>query len=137
MSWILNFRFPKNHFRKKKKAENQLQEFPNPPRTRRQTENTLRTSEVATTINNHNRSEQNNTTTHTQHIISSNFKLIKTMFALKSASTAVRPAIARIAQKNNVIALASRDMTVLSKKSGEEYRKQVSTSTPFFYLFLE
>jgi hypothetical protein len=59
------------------------------------------------------------------------------MFALKSASTAVRPAIARIAQKNNVIALASRDMTVLSKKSGEEYRKQVSTSTPFFYLFLE
>lgn len=55
------------------------------------------------------------------------------MLALKSAA-ALRPVIARIAQKNNVIVLASRDMTVLSKKSGEEYRKQVSTLNFHSYL---
>jgi hypothetical protein len=48
------------------------------------------------------------------------------MLSLKSAAAALRPTLSRIALKNNVINLASRDMTILSTKSGEEYRKEVS-----------
>jgi hypothetical protein len=45
---------------------------------------------------------------------------------MMSLRSALRPAISRCTQNNSIISLASRDMTVLSKKSGEEYNKQVS-----------
>lgn len=43
-----------------------------------------------------------------------------------SLRSALRTAISRCTQRSNsIIAVSSRDMTVLSKKSGEEYQKQV------------
>ncbi len=45
---------------------------------------------------------------------------------MMSLQTALRPSISRCVQRNSILTLSTRDMTILSKQSGEDYKKQVS-----------